>query len=178
MDASLLTDDKDGYTITANISNNSLQPAEIGIITADMLDSEGEIMVSVELNDTALTLGGEAKTTLTAKAPELAGKPVQIALRSSEKSVIKLSTNADKDTAGKYDITVSYQENDNYTVTVVNGNYTIKTAPETTTTAPAATTIATTTAKGSLAAVGGAIAATLAGLWLTIKAVRRKKGDE
>ena len=58
---------------------------------------------------------------------------------------IKLATNADKNTAGKYDITVSYTKNANYAVTVVNGSYTVKDAPETTTTTATTTTTTTST---------------------------------
>ncbi len=44
---------------------------------------------------------------------------------------ITLSTNANKNKAGTYDITVSYQENTNYVVNTINGTYTVGGSPHT-----------------------------------------------
>ncbi|MBR4319236.1 MAG: hypothetical protein IKP69_04195, partial [Oscillospiraceae bacterium] len=88
MDSALTGDETNGYKVVADISNNSLQPAEIGAITADILDSKHKVLASVPLYETALTLDGEHTEKLTATVPELTGTPVSVSLRSSTKSVL------------------------------------------------------------------------------------------
>lgn len=89
MDTALVKGDDDSYTINADITNNSMQNADLGSITADVLDSEGKVITSVVMTENALTLTGEQNVKLSkALDPELPDVPVSVSLRSSEKSVI------------------------------------------------------------------------------------------
>ena len=89
MDTALVKGDGDSYTINADITNNSLQNADLGSITADVLDSKGKVLTSVVMTENALTLNGEQNVKLSkALDTELTDEPTSVSLRSSKKSVI------------------------------------------------------------------------------------------
>ena len=87
MNAALSGDADTGYTVLADISNNSLQTAEIGTVVADIIDRKNKVLASVPLSDSDLTLQGEETQSFSVTVPEFHGEPVQISLRTSEKSV-------------------------------------------------------------------------------------------
>lgn len=87
MEASLAGDSEEGYTVVANISNNSLQAVDTGSLSADILDRRHRILASVPLTEEELTLDGEQTKNFTIPLPELNGEPVAVSLHSSEKSV-------------------------------------------------------------------------------------------
>lgn len=88
MDASLVSDENNAYSVVADISNNSLQEADIGTVTADILDKFNKIIASVPLSESAITLEGEQSRSFTVPVPQLSKEPVTVSLRSSEKSVL------------------------------------------------------------------------------------------
>ena len=87
MDSALIEGENGTYTVKADISNNSLQDTDIGEITADILDSNNNILASVPLNQENSTMAGENKRKLTAKVPALSAKPASVSLRSSTQSI-------------------------------------------------------------------------------------------
>ena len=88
MDTFIDQEEDDAYTVNAVVRNNSLQSAELGSITADILDDKNQVLASVELTSGNLTLTGEEKRTLTSEPFTLDGTPVAIVLRSSSNSVL------------------------------------------------------------------------------------------
>ena len=87
MDSALINNENNGYTVVANISNNSLQNAEIGTVVADILDRRNKVLTSVEISNGELTLNGEQTQSFSVPVPEFSGEPVQVSLRTTEKSV-------------------------------------------------------------------------------------------
>ncbi len=88
MDTALIAGDDGNYTVNADITNNSMLDADLGSITADILDANGAVLTTVDLTDKALTLTGEQNVKLYKALPELTGEPAAVSLRSSEKSVV------------------------------------------------------------------------------------------
>ena len=75
------------YTVNAMIRNNSLQPAALGSITADVLDDKNHLLASVDLTED-LTLKGEERKDIRSAPLALDGTPASVSLRSSTASVL------------------------------------------------------------------------------------------
>ena len=91
MNSALIEEDDNNYKIVADISNNSLQSAEVGSVVADILDSRNRVLKTVTIiedNDDESTLDGEESKTITVSAGEIKGEPSTVVLRSSEQSVL------------------------------------------------------------------------------------------
>ncbi len=84
-DTSLVANADGTYTVQADITNNSLERADLGALSAVLLDADGNVLKTVELTD-SLVLGSEEKRTLTSgeiSLEEIEGTPASVAIRAS-----------------------------------------------------------------------------------------------
>ncbi len=76
IDTTLLTDGTGGYTVQADIRNNSMQDTDVGTLAALLLDDEGNVIVQKSFQDESLSLTTEQskRLSVTFAANDLNGK--------------------------------------------------------------------------------------------------------
>ena len=87
MDAALVGNEENSYSVEAEIRNNSIQKFNAGELVADILDKRQRVLTSIPLSNGNLILNGEEIKNYSIALPELESEPMSVSLRSSEKSV-------------------------------------------------------------------------------------------
>jgi hypothetical protein len=89
MDTALLAGEGEGsYTVQADIRNNSMQQADLGSIIVDVLDSDNNLLESIKMQESPLTLSTEQSKSLTKTITVEDGTPASAKVRSSALSVV------------------------------------------------------------------------------------------